>query len=125
MNIVRKIKINKIIPAIFTDKEKEMLVFIEKTFSELETYKLPYNYPNRIFYFKDDVCVLDLDIWYNKYHLLVNEKIWDLIKDENGFDDFTIRKIFRYMVKKIIKEKILSIRKSENKSYDKSHLIKK
>lgn len=57
MNIVRKIKIDKMIP-VLTDKEKELIKFIELSFSNLDSYTHK-EWKDSIFYFQNNKYIFE------------------------------------------------------------------
>ncbi len=104
MNLIRKIKINKITEVNFTEKEKEIIDFVNSMLSDLIPFKHD-DYPESIFYFKGDKWVLEQD---NVYHVLrVRYNIfWSVLEKKYLLLFNEIQYILKYMIEESFKQKV-------------------
>ncbi len=112
MNLVRKIKLNKIISISFTTEELEVISFLKENLKDLIVYKSDYDYPYKTFYLnKNGKYVFDID---NDF-LSLNESIFHNIKKVLGYYDLKI--FLKYMIGNYIKKDISYINYIDARSH--------
>ncbi len=109
MNLVRKIKISKITSVEFTEKEKEIIDFINSKLSDLIPFKHD-NYPLSIFYMSSNgKWILEQDNNIDRLYIRF-DNFWQVLqtKYSMGYNDIQI--LLQYMVEQAFKEKVTSLR---------------
>lgn len=90
MNIVRKIRLNKLGCYEFKDYEKDLFIFINKNILNLKKFTLE-EYPSFIFYFNSkNKSVFQHNLNNNSFY--INRDIWNVLYDKYNYKDFEIKK---------------------------------
>jgi len=101
MNIIRKIKINSLGMYEFNDSEKELFYFIKENMLNLKQVKLE-KYPNYIFYFKDDKCILEQDLncdWFGVRYL----DIWEIFQYKFNYNYKETKQLIKSIIEQAYK----------------------
>ncbi len=104
MNLVRKIKINKISPVEFTENEQDVIFFIEEVFKTLTIIKED----KSIFFINPDaVIILEEKIIDKSSFLFVNDDMfWDILNRKFKLIGSEIVEIIHYMAEDFFKMKL-------------------
>ena len=102
MNIVRKIKLEKLGYYICKDnKEKELFEFIKENLLNLTEVKLEY-YKNEIFWFKKDKCIFNQPL--NSDWFYVNDKlILEVFKTKFNYNNQELQHLIKGIIEKTYK----------------------
>lgn len=105
MNLVRKLKISKLVNVSFTDIEKEIINFINSKLSDLIPFQYD-AYPESIFYMSsDDLYILEQDN--NNDRLWVRlDGFWKVLENKYSMVLDDIQVLLKYMIEQAFKHKI-------------------
>lgn len=104
INLLRKLKINNITHIKFTEKENEIITFIEEEFEGLVFYT-KYEFKDLIYYKnKEDKLILEFNI--NFGYLWVRFNFYETLKYKTKYDDKYVIPVLKFFIKKIIKKEI-------------------
>jgi len=97
MNIIRKIKLNSLGMYEFNDSEKELYEFIKDNFLNLKQVILR-DYPNYIFYFKDDKCIFQHTFKSNNFYVRYSF-IWKVFEIKFNYNYHEISNLIKDIMK--------------------------
>ncbi len=104
MNLVRKLKINKITSVEFTEKDKEIIEFVNSILDDLTPFKYD-NYPESMFYFKGSKWFLEQDDKHDVLRIRY-DGFWEPLENMYSIKYIDIQILLKYMVELSFKEKV-------------------
>ncbi len=105
MNLLRKLKINKITSVEFTEKEKEIIGFIKSILDDLIPFKYN-NYANSMFYMNSEgKWILEQDDKSNRLWIRYDD-FWGVLDKTFSIEYDDIKNLLKYMVEQAFKQKV-------------------
>ncbi len=112
MNLKKKLIINKLSPVIFSEKEKEIILYVKYLLSNLEIFKIKSKYPEVNFYINTEMkeCIFHISndsiLNYEYKGIWVGNKYYKEINDKFKLDYHTTLFLFQYFLNDVLNTKI-------------------